>query len=204
MEIGDLIFCSSRCVHLEANRQNRRFDRQHGFVAPRKPDRKRPRATHQISRRARVSTKNQSMNAPISEVPPHVPKKRDFAKTPPPLLSTFCATDAIIVILLMVLHTPIPETSRFWDWSIHGVITILALTLTYYLWCGYGLARGIWLWLTVLTMPFYFLTDPTYQPSRIEQTLSYLNGAVNLFSLIYLNLPNVKAHFARRKTVELG
>lgn len=142
------------------------------------------------------------MNAPISEVPPHAPKKRDFAKAPLRSLSVLCTLQAFATLSSFFVHTPDPELglSRFWDWTIEGIVTVLSLLLTYFLWRGSRWARGIWLWTSVLSSPFYFFFwDEIFKGSQTEQFSLYLELVLGLLLLIYLNLPAVKAHFAQRK-----
>ncbi len=143
------------------------------------------------------------MKAPLPEVPPHVPKKRDFAKKPPLCLSVICGAQAIVFVLYIFLHTPAPEISRFWDQIVRVVGPALSLILVYYLWRGYSLARGIILWLTIASFSLLFFPSETTPLSHSEQILSHFDAILGVFLLIYLNLQNVKAHFAQRKTVEL-
>jgi len=142
------------------------------------------------------------MNAPLPEVPPYAPKKRDFAKVPLPSLSVLCVVQALINVLYLVFHTPLPDLPPFWSWILYGVFTALSLLLLGYLYRGYSLARRIYLGIIVLTLWVYFFPDETLPTSPAERIVSHFDLANSLFLLVYLNLPNVKAHFAGRKTVE--
>ena len=142
------------------------------------------------------------MNAPLSEVPPHQPKKRDFAKAPFPSLSVICALQVVTTFCHPVFNTPIVGISQFWHWTYQGVVVLLNLLLISCLWRGYGLARAIVLWLSFFALSTPFYPNPTVHLSSAQQIVRDFDFALSLFLLVYLNLPAVKAHFARRKSVK--
>ncbi|HEX9996870.1 MAG TPA: hypothetical protein VGB45_06995 [Abditibacterium sp.] len=145
------------------------------------------------------------MNAPLPNVPPAPAKKRDFDKAPFRGLSAVCALQVASLLLYLVIHTPDAELSRFWDWAIEGFGAGVGILLTFYLWRGYGWARAVLLWLIVVSLPIYVFPDLLGEAppkSRAETILNGFDFVFSLFLLVYLNLPVVKAHFARRETVE--
>ena len=78
----------------------------------------------------------------------------------------------------------------------------MGLLLLFYLWRGYGWARAVLLWLIVVSVPFYLFPDwlgELAPDSRAETILNGFDFVFSVFLLVYLNLPAVKAHFARRK-----
>ncbi len=142
------------------------------------------------------------MKAPLPEVPPQAPKKRDFAKAAPLSLTIICALKVGVTFLYLIPGSSAPDWTPFWYWTVSAVFTVFSLLLIYGLWRGYGLARGFWLWITVLFVPFYLFPDESIRYTLAEQILNWFDLALGFFSLFYLNLPNVKAHFAQRTTVE--
>ncbi|BCM90383.1 hypothetical protein IAD21_02235 [Abditibacteriota bacterium] len=142
------------------------------------------------------------MTPPIAS--PHVYEEKRPPKPPFRGLRIFIVAD--LVVLMIVPLTSICQNQPHKSWAV--IITFYALylplwcLLLWHLWRGSGIALAIFWWTNVISVLFFLLNG--FKIEGLPQWLQYINFAGEgfvIFSLIWLQLPGVKAHFRRDKSV---
>ncbi|MBW3635305.1 MAG: hypothetical protein KY445_02410 [Armatimonadetes bacterium] len=142
------------------------------------------------------------MKAPLPEVPPLAPPQA--AKPAPPGLTFLFGWQIASLVLSLLFYPSDPEWSRLDELIWDGVEVALTLPLAFFLWRGANWARLVNLYLTALFSPLYLVPASVLGDfaSKAPPLLQGFDAALCVFSLVYLNLPAVKAHFRAPKSLE--
>lgn len=128
-----------------------------------------------------------------------------FAPKPPFLglrIFVFCDLAVLLVSPLDAVFSTNPHRALISAVGFQVIYMSLWCLLLWYLWRGLGIARAIFLWVNA----FLFLPVP-FVGFALEWTplwlkwLNYLGDLFILGGMLWLHLPEVKAHFRREQSV---
>ncbi len=142
------------------------------------------------------------MKPPIPEVPPLAPPQG--AKSAPLGLNLWLVLSLASLVFYLLFYPRDPAVSRLEAAISDGIIIVLSLLSAYFVWRGANWARLVTLYLTALVLPLYFLPADVLGEfaSKSPPLLHWFDAALCVFTLIYFNLPAVKAHFKAPKSLK--